>query len=407
MKESQEERESRICYNPTWQKRGQEKRAPFGKLSSWLRPRFFWISTLPERQKNRKSAGKGCMMNSSIKAQLPIPSFFDPGKVGEVWRTPYQVRAEQARDWAREHALAPAAQDSFRVMLLLIDVQNTFCIPDFELFVGGRSGTAAVEDNQRLCSFIYRNLANITRVTATLDTHFAMQIFHPVLLVDSRGRHPDPYTLVSREDIQAGRWKFNPLAAEMLGIDPAYAERHLLHYTSELKEREKFDLTIWPYHAMLGGIGHSLVPAVEEALFFHSLARYSQPEMEIKGRNPLTEHYSALGPEVQEGPDGKKLASKNEALIETVLNYDAVLIAGQAKSHCVAWTVADLLKGLQRREPKAARKIYLLDDCSSPVVVPGAIDYTEAAEAEYDRFAQAGMNRVLSTEPMETWPGIG
>lgn len=47
--------------------------------------------------------------------------------------------------------------------LLLIDVQNTFCIPSFELFVGGQSGTGAVEDNRRLCEFIYRNLELLAR----------------------------------------------------------------------------------------------------------------------------------------------------------------------------------------------------------------------------------------------------
>jgi nicotinamidase-related amidase len=33
-----------------------------------------------------------------------------------------------------------AADDSFRICLLAVDVQNTFCIPGYELFVAGRSG---------------------------------------------------------------------------------------------------------------------------------------------------------------------------------------------------------------------------------------------------------------------------
>jgi nicotinamidase-related amidase len=84
----------------------------------------------------------------------------------------------------------------------------------------------------------------------------------------------------------------------------------------------------------------------------------------------------------------------------------AVIIAGQAKSHCVAWTVADLLEGIKRRDEKLAKKVYLLEDCSSPVVVPGAVDYTEAAEAEYQRFAKAGMHIVRSTELISNWPGM-
>ena len=33
---------------------------------------------------------------------------------------------------------------------------------------------------------------------------------------------------------------------------------------------------------MLGGIGHALVSAVEEAIFFHNIARHSQTEFKIK-----------------------------------------------------------------------------------------------------------------------------
>ena len=82
---------------------------------------------------------------------LPIPDFFDADKVGAVWRIPYEERANQARDWARRHALTSASVSPARTHLLLIDAQNTFCIPEFELYVGGRSGRGAVEDNVRLC----------------------------------------------------------------------------------------------------------------------------------------------------------------------------------------------------------------------------------------------------------------
>ena len=35
-----------------------------------------------------------------------------------------------------------------------------------------------------------------------------------------------------------------------------------------------------------------LVSAVEEAVFFRSIARHSQPDFQVKGNNPLTEHYA-------------------------------------------------------------------------------------------------------------------
>ena len=51
-----------------------------------------------------------------------------------------------AEAWAEAHALTPGAHDSFRCCFVAIDVQNMFCIPGFELFVVGRSGTGAVDD---------------------------------------------------------------------------------------------------------------------------------------------------------------------------------------------------------------------------------------------------------------------
>jgi nicotinamidase-related amidase len=332
--------------------------------------------------------------------ELPVPPHFQPERVGDVWRVPYEERAVDAAAWARDHELRPAAEDTFRICLVAIDAQNTFCTPGFELVVPG-----AVDDNRRLCEFVYRNLGAITRIVPTLDTHQVMQIFHALWLVDRDGNHPEPYTLVSADEIERGVWRVNPAAARSLGLDEAYASRHLAHYARALERGEKFALTIWPYHALLGGIGHALVSAIEEAIFFHTVARESQPDFQVKGRNPLTEHYSMLGPEVTEGPDGERIGEKNAALVDHLLGYDAVVVAGQAKSHCVAWTIDDLLAGTGGDRELAA-KIYLLEDCSSPVVVPRAVDFTDDANAAFARFADAGMHIVRSADPVETWPGL-
>lgn len=338
--------------------------------------------------------------------ELPIPPHFYPEKVGDVWKVPYQERAQEAEQWARQHEIPPAADDKFKIALLGVDVQNTFCIPGYELFVGGASGQAAVDDNVRLCEFIYRNLGAITQISVTMDTHDAIQIFHPVFLVDDEGNHPDPHTQVSVEDVQQGRWRFNPALADVLDISVEYGQRHLEHYTSELARKEKFAYTVWPYHAMLGGLSHALVSAFAEAIFFHNIARRSRPDFEIKGHNPLTEHYSAVGPEVLTGPDGERIADKSEAFVEKLQTFDAVIIAGQAKSHCVNWTIDDILTDIRQRDEALAKKVYLLEDCTSPIVVPGVVDFTEAANEAFQRFAEAGMHVVRSTDHIDEWPDI-
>jgi nicotinamidase-related amidase len=332
---------------------------------------------------------------------LALPPHVALNRVEEVWKVDYEARFRDARAWALEHEIGAAAHDEQRVCLLVVDAQNTFCTPGFELFVAGRSGTGALDDSRTLCTFLYENLAAITETVVTLDTHQAFQLFHAPLLVDAEGRHPDPYTLVTADDVAAGRYRVDPEAAEILGFDPERADEHLRAYVKALAAGGKYDLTIWPFHAMLGGIGHALVSAVEEALFFHAIARRAQTRFEIKGRNPLTEHYSVLGPEVLEGARGERLGERNNALVNHLLGFDAVLVAGQAKSHCVAWTIDDLLADA----PEIAPRIYLVEDCSSPVVVPGVVDYTDDANRAFASFAEAGVQVVRSTDPLASWPG--
>ncbi len=341
-----------------------------------------------------------------IMTELPLPPHFEPVRTGEVWKVPYLDRDHEARAWARRYAVRPACDDTFRICLVAVDAQNTFCIPGYDLYVAGRSGTGAVDDSRRLCEFIYRNLGAITQICPTMDSHNAMQIFHPIFLVNEKGEHPAPFTMVSEEDVINGVWRFNPDLCFNFRVDEEYGQRLLLHYTKQLREGGKYDLTIWPYHGMLGGIGHALVASVEEAIFFHCMARYSQPDFHVKGDRPFTEHYSVLGPEVREGPKGEELGLKSEKFYRKLLDFDAVLIAGQAKSHCVAWTIADLLEDILARDRKLAEKVYLLEDCTSPVVVTGVMDYTDVAEAAFRRFADAGMHVVRSVDPLHTWPGL-
>lgn len=334
-----------------------------------------------------------------------LPPFVDLQKADQLWRVDYEACAADAKAWAARHALEPASAAQKRIALFLVDVQNTFALPGFELYVAGRSGTGAVDDSRRLAAFMYRNLAHISKISLTMDTHRTMQIFHAAFLVDADNQHPPAYTMVTVADLEAGRWRFNPALAPEFGITPEVGQARILHYAKELARKGKYTWTIWPYHAMLGGIGHAIVPLIEEAVFFHSVARSTQPEILEKGAAPFSERYSALSAEVLRGPDGERLGEQDMALVDHLRDVDALIVAGQAKSHCVAATVEDLLINLRKVDPALAQKIYLLEDCTSPVVVPGA-DFTDAGNAAFAKFAEAGMHLVQSTQPMQTWGEI-
>jgi nicotinamidase-related amidase len=342
--------------------------------------------------------------------QPPIPPHFDPKKADQVWPVDYLRIEQNAEEWAARCEIQPAATDKVRVALLIIDAQITFCIPGYELYVGGRSGRGAVEDNIRLCEFIYRNMRTITRIFATMDTHTQYQIFHPPFWEDPSGRHPAPYTVITHDDVVRGAWRVSPRAAYSLAADYTALQQHAEHYTAELEKSGKYALIVWPPHAMLGGIGHALTPLVHEAVEFHNACRASQAGFEMKGDHPLTENYSVLAPEVLTTTGGAPLpnAVRNTRFLEkltgAVGSFDVIGITGQALSHCVAWTIDDLLRDLLSRDPEAVRKVHIIRDCSSPVVTP-AHDFTPEAEAALERFEAAGMRVVTSNLPVTEWPG--
>jgi nicotinamidase-related amidase len=337
---------------------------------------------------------------------LPLPAHYDPKKVGQVWEPNYEDLAVAAPLWAKKHGIRPALSDKLRIAFMPIDMQNTFCTKGFELYVGGRSGNGAVDDVRRATEFLYREMRVITTIVPTLDTHRSRQIFHQTWLVDAKGNHPAPYTDIPVDDVISTKWTVSPaMLGVVKGKSYSWLQSALIDYCGQLKKNGKFMLTIWPYHGIFMGIGWCLASPLHEAAFFHELARETDTAAQIKGMNPLTENYSVLRPEVL-FVNKEPIAQKSTEFIKLLMAFDVLIIAGEAKSHCVAWTIDDLLSEIAAVDPSLAKKVYLLEDCTSPVVVPGVVDHTDAADAAFARFAKAGMNIVKSTDPIASWPGI-
>jgi nicotinamidase-related amidase len=335
-----------------------------------------------------------------------LPSYYDSNKVGQIFRVDYQAVEAEAIAHSEKNCDS-AAKDKVKIALLIIDAQNTFCIPGHELFVGGRSGTGAVDDNDRLCKFIYNNAEIITKICPTLDTHTAFQIFHTFFWVNSKGEHPIPnVTEICSDDIKSGAWMVNPKVACIANGSYVALQNYAIHYAEQLEKNGRYTLRTWGYHAMLGGIGHALVPCVEEAIFFHTIARASNAEFEIKGGNPLTENYSVFRPEVIEDQTGRPIAQNNARFVDKLIKYDYIIAAGQAASHCFAWSIRDLMGELGNRDKNLIKKVYIMEDCTSPVVIPGVVDYTDNVTSEFEDFKSKGINIVKSTEDIADWPGI-
>ncbi|MGA9520010.1 MAG: nicotinamidase [Myxococcaceae bacterium] len=319
---------------------------------------------------------------------LPLPDFYEPKKVDHLHLERAGLIAEQAREYARKHDIAPAAQDRFRIAAFGIDVQVGFCTPGASLFVPG-----AVEDTQRVLSWLYRNLGDITGLYFSMDTHRVFQIFHPSWWIDRDGKHPAPLTPIYSEDVRTGRWQ------------PISHPKESLEYCKKLEASGRYVLTVWPYHTLLGGLSHALVPAVMEAAIFHSLVRKRQTHFETKGTHALTENYSVLTPEVRE-LGGNTVGAFNAPFLKLLLEYDRVYVFGQAKSHCVLSTLNDIRDYIQNTDPALADRVWILEDAMSPVPapplnpLPPALDFPRLADEAIDRFRKAGMHVVKTTDPL-------
>jgi nicotinamidase-related amidase len=193
--------------------------------------------------------------------------------------------------------------------------------------------------------------------------------------------------------VKSGRWK--PVA------HPAEA----LEYVKRLEATGKYVLTVWPYHTLLGGLSHALVPALMEASIFHSLVRSAQTHFETKGTHAMTENYSVLAPEVRE-LGGKSVGTFNAAFFKMLMEFDRVYVFGQAKSHCVLSTLRDMQQHIAGTDPSLMDKIYILEDATSPVPappidpLPAVLDFPRVAELAFAELKRAGMHIVKTTDPI-------
>lgn len=317
---------------------------------------------------------------------LPMPEFYDPKKVPDLYLERAGPIADAAEAYARRHGVRPSAEDTLRICAFGIDVQVAFCTPGASLFVPG-----AVEDTQRTLQWLYGNLDRITALAFSMDTHRVFQIFHPAFWVDREGKHPAPFTPISHQEVREERWI------------PTANREECLEYTAKLERSGKYVLTIWPYHAMLGSTSHALVPALMEAAIFHSMARQQQAHFETKGTATLTENYSVLSPEVTE-ISGQAVGQFNAPFFKMLMEYDRVYVFGQAKSHCVLSTLADMRDHIQATDPKLADKVWILEDAMSPVPpppldpLPPGLDFPRIAERAMEDFRRSGFHVVKTTD---------
>ena len=233
------------------------------------------------------------------------------------------------------------------VHLLVIDPQNDFCDPNGSLSVPG-----AADDMDRLAAMVDRLRDKLSAIHVTLDSHRKVDISHPIWFRDSRGKHPDPFSVIGADDVEKGRWTTTRPSAY----------KRTLAYLRGLEAGGRYPHVIWPYHCLIGDGGHNVWPRLADAV--HAWEdRFAIADYVTKGSNPWTEHFSAVQAEVPDPTD--PTTQVNGELIGTLEKADLILLAGEALSHCLANTVRDI--ATKFADPAYVSKLVLLTDASSNV----------------------------------------
>lgn len=211
-----------------------------------------------------------------------------------------------------------------------------------------------VQDAERIKTLLCEHADKISSVHVTLDSHQRMHIAHGVFWEDEDGKPPAPFTEITVDDVESNKWR---------PVNKADQEAALA-YVRELEKEDRFKLCIWPEHCITGTSGHNVTAPVNDGLDAWIDRTRGAVDWLHKGQNVHTEMYSALKAEVViESDPATKL---NRGLIEQLSKCERILVCGQAKSHCVNFTVRDLIENLNWPKDQLSR-VWVLEDAMSSV----------------------------------------
>ena len=283
-----------------------------------------------------------------------------------------------------------------KIHLVVIDPQNDFIgmkdgSPYSANFADGASLKASLpvkganEDMERVATLVDRIGKRLDDIHVTLDSHQDIDVGHPAMWMDQNGKEPNPFTIISAADIEAGMWTTrNPnLRTRMLG------------YAQSLESAaDHYKICVWPTHCVIGSWGHNVHPVLHKSLRRWASENFANIDYVTKGSNPYTEHYGALMAEVPDPRD--PTTSLNTAFLQMLAEADIVVVAGEASSHCVLKTVSQIADNIGDEHVK---KFHLLTDCMSPVpAIPNVIDFPAIAQAWLASMKKRGMTLTTAKE---------
>lgn len=288
------------------------------------------------------------------------------------------------------------------IELLIIDPQKDFCTEVEEvagiemkgaLFVPG-----ANEDMIRVAEMIDRIGPKLNDIHVTLDSHHYVDIAHPVFWVNSLGNHPNPFTIITASEVKNGEWRAtNPAFQNRAAYASAFPNETprdgVEEYTAALEANGRYPLCIWPPHCLIASWGYSVHTRLYQSLLKWE-GDFAIVDYVTKGSNFWTEHYSAVQADVPDPQDPTTMLNNN--LIDTLEKADIILLAGEARSHCLANTVRDIADNFGDEN---IQKMMLLKDATTDVAdPPGTTMFTDMGEAFVKDLTTRGMQISTTTE---------
>jgi nicotinamidase/pyrazinamidase len=274
-------------------------------------------------------------------------------------------------------------------ILFIIDGQNDFLalrdgVPYSET---GQSGMriaslpvpGGVEDLERLAAFIDSDARGerIDQIVFTLDTHEPAagdrHVGHSKYWVNSKGLHPDPFTLISPECMETGRWM--PYENSLCSLAHAY----LMKVGRQM---------IWPEHCISGTWGNSLYAPLMAAIRRWESRSGKSAHVLRKGMYNHSEQYGVFEAAVPNPACSRTLY--NHSLLNMLKAGTTVYVGGEALLHCVA---SSLRQAFSHLTPGEIQKWTLLVDCTSPVQVG---NYEADSAAFIEEMKALGMKTAIA-----------
>lgn len=290
------------------------------------------------------------------------------------------------------------------VQLLVIDPQNSFCknvVPSAQQTLHSGElcvtpgGDGAMESMQNVANLVDRLGKKLTDIHVTLDSHHALHIAHGRWFKNTKGDQPAPFTLMREEGGSIIGYTMDAAGVcndvgEFTTFVPSML-KHTLEYLKALATEQRYPHCIWPEHCLIGTRGHNIVEPLFKSLYQWEQNIKGFVNLVTKGSNPRVEHFSALRAEVPDPQD--PTTQLNSIFINTMMEADVIVLAGQARSHCLANTVVDGANEFKDADDAFIKKCILLDDCTDDV--PG---FEFLGDKFVDDMVKRGMKVAKSTE---------